>query len=122
MSVVAVPASLITPVPIRLRTTFFFCITVLLSYRGGQEQPVSAARSFNVFDKKKRHFRSYRIYCPTYVGLFEAAPSGDGLLFFVVRVRFCGLCSFFFCINVLSLLDYPTYGGFLCRVSMSESS
>ena len=28
----------------------------------------------------------------------------------------------FFCINVLSLLDYPAYGGFLCRVSMSESS
>ena len=40
MSVVAVPASLIPPVPIRLRTTFFSCINVLLSYRGGQEQPV----------------------------------------------------------------------------------
>ena len=46
MSVVFAPASLIPPVPIRLRTTFFPYYSVLLSYRGGQEQPDQAARKF----------------------------------------------------------------------------
>ena len=72
MSVVFAPASLIPPVPIRLRTTFFPYYSVLLSYRGGQEQPDQAARKFlkKFFLRKEEAFSVVPYLLPNLCGTF----------------------------------------------------
>ena len=124
MSVVFAPASLIPPVPIRLRTTFFPYYSVLLSYRGGQEQPDQAARKFlKIFFFEKRRGIFGR-------AVFIAHPMWDfsrrrrqetGSSFYCPRPFMWSLLFFFF-VLMSSFARLPHLWRIFVSRQLSESS